>query len=137
MSDHQIMLSRVDRSRLFQAAERAANPGGRPNPAIRGLNRLLNKASFVDPAAVPPDLVTMGSRLRIRVEGEPAAREITLVFPEDASFDDARYSILTPMALALLGSRSGDTVAWQAPSGEFHATIEAVLFQPEASMQHA
>lgn len=137
MSTQNRILSDIDKSRLFDLADSQWLNEGGSSARVRGLNRLLNHARFVDAREVPPDVVTMNSRLRIAVRGREAPREVTIVFPEEASQPDGRISILAPMAQALLGARVGDTVTWEAPIGRVSARVEALLHQPEASVNRS
>jgi regulator of nucleoside diphosphate kinase len=81
---------------------------------------------------VPPDVVTMNSRVRIKDLNR--GRELTyqIVFPEHADLDENRISVLAPIGTALLGYRAGTTVEWQVPSGTRRFRILGVEYQPEA-----
>jgi regulator of nucleoside diphosphate kinase len=57
----------------------------------------------------------------------------TLVFPDDADIDAGRLSVLTPLGAALLGSRDGQTIEFDAPGGRRRLKVERVLYQPEAA----
>lgn len=100
---------------------------------LEDLENELNRAVVVKPCKVPPDVVTMNSRVRIRdlISG----RELTyqIVFPKDADIAENRISILAPIGTALLGYRSGSTVEWRVPSGSRRFRILNVEYQPEAA----
>ena len=49
-----------------------------------------------------------------------------IVLPQEADVDADKISVLTPVALAVLGRRIGDRVSWQTPAGERFMTITAV-----------
>ena len=128
------LLSVIDRSRLFGIGDTQWLSAKYPSAQVRELNRLLKRARFVDAPEVPPDVVTMNSRVRLIVEGEAESRELTLVFPEDMGQFEGGLSILTPMAQALLGAHCGDVITWEAPAGTMSARVEKLLFQPEAAL---
>jgi len=131
------ILSVIDRSRLFDVGDSHLLSAGHSIAQIRGLNRLLNRSQFVEANQFPPDVVTMNSRVRVTMTGEDSARELTIVFPEEASHAEGRISILTPMAQAILGARVGEVVAWHAPAGELSARVDELLFQPESNMNRS
>src|SRR5690606_15662477 len=112
----------VDKSRLYAVTDNFYISGTGDKRALRELNRLVGTATFLEPAQVPADVVTMNSKVRIQIQGSES-RIITPVFPEDADPLEGRVSILAPMCLALLGARVGDTVSWEAPDGAHTAQI--------------
>ena len=126
-----ICITRPDYESLRQLveAERLTHGNG-PTAALRGE---LQRAQLVASADVPPDVVTMNSRVRLRELGSGKELEITLVFPRVADSNTRKISILAPVATAVLGCRVGDTVAWPLPNGTATYRVEAVLHQPEAT----
>jgi regulator of nucleoside diphosphate kinase len=93
----------------------------------------LDKAKIVKPADIPPNVVTMNSR--VRVKNITSGREFVcqIVFPKDADSELNRISILAPIGTALLGYRTGSTVEWQMPSGTRRLKVLSVEYQPEAA----
>jgi regulator of nucleoside diphosphate kinase len=93
----------------------------------------LEEAEVVEPERVPPDVVTMRSRVRVldMVSGEIAT--YTLSYPVEADFSAGRLSVLAPIGTALLGYREGDVVEWPVPGGVRVLKIEKLLHQPEAA----
>jgi regulator of nucleoside diphosphate kinase len=93
----------------------------------------LEEAEVVEPERVPPDVVTMRSRIRVldMVSGEIAT--YTLSYPVEADFSAGRLSVLAPIGTALLGYREGDVVEWPVPGGVRVLKIEKLLHQPEAA----
>ncbi|MCC5877613.1 MAG: GreA/GreB family elongation factor [Candidatus Sumerlaeia bacterium] len=126
------ILSLLDKERLHEVSDSAFLNDTPGRGSVKGLNRLLNEAEFKDPADVPDDVVTMNSKVRLRLKGENEDREFTLAFPDESNYEEDRFSILTPIAQAVLGSKVGDTVEWEAPRGKCRATIKAIIYQPEA-----
>ena len=100
---------------------------------LRALAEELDGAEVVEPERVPPDVVTMHSRVRILdlVSGEEATYE--LCYPTEASLEAGRLSVLAPIGTALLGYREGDVVEWPVPGGVRVLKIDALLHQPEAA----
>lgn len=101
------------------------------------LDALLDAADVVPVRAIPPDVVTMNTRLRLQAEGEAAPRDITLCYPEDANAEAGRVSLLSPMGASVLGHRVGGEAEWLLPTGALRtARILALHFQPEAAGQY-
>lgn len=67
-------------------------------PVLR-LRTLLERARKVAPPRVPPDVVTMNSRVRVRYPGEEESEALDLTFP-----DAGGLSVLSPLGAALLGA---------------------------------
>lgn len=94
----------------------------------------LDRAELIPSRQVPRDVVTMNSRLLFRTMADGLSRAVTLVYPAEADLRAGRLSILTPVGVALLGLRPGQSMAWEDRTGEIKTlTVQHVLFQPEAS----
>lgn len=100
---------------------------------LRVLQKELMRARIVRPHEVAPDVVTMHSCVRLKDLRANDVRVMTLVFPEEADFDNGLISVVAPIGAAILGYRVGDTVKLQAPGGPRMLYIEQVLYQPEAA----
>lgn len=104
----------------------------RPPTADPELATLLELATVVPTRAVPPDVVTMGSRIELQ-DGEGRAHSLLLCYPADAGAAD-RVSVLSPVGRSLLGLRIGDEAEWTPPTGRTQrARIVGLAYQPEAS----
>ena len=132
------VVTETDHVRIFNLLQREARRGIGHNAIVD----LIDSAELVSPQNVPPDVVTMQSRVLIAaVEGAAAdvfgastQRELTLCYPEEANPAAGKISVLTPAGACLLGRRVGDVARWSAPDGTSGgARIVAILFQPEAN----
>lgn len=85
--------------------------------ALERLRDELNRAVVTEPAAVPPDLVTLGSFVKIEDLYTGEVEEYTLTFPDQADIGSCRLSVLSPVGTALLGCREGAIVDWPTPGG--------------------
>ncbi|HEX6888560.1 MAG TPA: GreA/GreB family elongation factor [Candidatus Nanopelagicales bacterium] len=85
---------------------------------------LLGTAGELDPANLG-EVIELGSRVAF-TDGDGQRRVVRIVDPVEAFLDDERISDSSPLAVALLGHRVGDTCTVQAPSGVWTATILAV-----------
>jgi len=94
----------------------------------------LERADIVDARNVPPDVVTMNSRVVFEDANTGKRTEVTIVFPQDADFERGRISVLAPVGTALLGLAQGDSIVWPFPDGGSRCLrVVEVTFQPEAA----
>lgn len=100
---------------------------------LQALEAELERAELVPSREIPPDVVTMNSRVRIRSDEQKRGVVFTVVYPRDADLDENRISVLAPIGTALLGYRVGDAVEWDVPAGRRRFHIEEVVYQPEAA----
>jgi len=92
----------------------------------------LNQAEIVEPSKIPSDVVTMNSKVRLK-EDSGNVSEYTLVFPEDADFEQDKISVLSPVGCSIIGYKVGSTISIPSPKGETKAIVEEILYQPERS----
>ena len=124
-----IVLSRFDQERLEKLL---AKVGARPD--LDALRAEIDRAEVVEPEEIPPNRVTMNSRVRFVDEESNEEHEITLVFPAHADVEENRISVLAPVGSALLGLSVGDTIEWPLPNARSRRLrVVAVTYQPEAA----
>jgi len=124
-----IYITEKDMERLEPMAAGAGN-----HPNVMRLREELERAVVVPSAEIPPDVVTMNSRVVFREMETGEETEATLVYPSRADVNRKRISILAPVGAALLGLSAGDEIQWPLPSGKMRTfKIVAVLYQPEAA----
>ena len=127
----EITLSRLDAERLERMLD---SLDGRSFPGRLELEEEIARAHVVEPAQVPPTVVTMNSSVRFKVESSDAEFSLTLVYPSEADGSNDKISILAPVGSALLGLKEGDEIAWPAPGGgTIDVKIIEVTYQPERS----
>ncbi|QRN95023.1 nucleoside diphosphate kinase regulator [Archangium violaceum] len=98
------------------------------------LDAELLRAEVVEPTQVPPDVVTMNSRVVYRDEDTHETREVTLSYPKDASLQEGRVSVLAPVGAALLGLSVGQEIEWEIPGGKLkRLRILSVTYQPQSA----
>lgn len=127
-----IILSTLDYDRLHALLD---SPATRGVAAADSLRLELDRADVLEPAVLPPDVVSMNSTVRFVFDPEPEEYEYTLSWPRDAELQDkARISVFTPIGAALLGLRVGDAIDWVVPSGKtVRLRVTELLLQPERS----
>ncbi len=128
----EIVLTHFDHHRL-QGLLRVFRERSAVSPSnLDALELELRRARTVAADAIPVDVITMNSKFVLRdlVTGERMSR--TLVFPDAWVHERQRVSILSPLGLALLGCRAGDTLDYGKPGSPNPLRIEEVEYQPEA-----
>lgn len=125
-----LYITEIDRDRLSKLI--LAGRAGADAGYLEKLERELACAQIVGPGEIPPDVVTMNSRLRFTDLDTGEEATYTVVYPQDADIDEGRISVLAPIGTALLGYRAGDVIQWPVPAGLRRLRVDAVLYQPEA-----
>lgn len=100
----------------------ARDDQGRMEARIRQLQSLVDNAVIVDSSQVS-DTVAAGSIVRLRYEGDDDADRFLVGSIEERRDDVAVVSPQSPLGLALIGRRKGDTVEYQAPGGNLKVEI--------------
>ncbi len=133
MTPREIFITQFDKDRLDELIDVAETFGEHPHDGLRSLRQELDRATIVSPEEVPPDVVTMNSRVILRNADTSEERTLTVVFPKDADLAAGSISVLAPVGTAILGYRQGAVVEWPVPAGATRFRIEEILYQPEAS----
>lgn len=124
MNHTPIYITRDDNSKLRLLLATALYSNA--NRSLRNLREELDRAVIIDPAAIPPGIVTMESRVEFEDLATSEVEEYTITFPDRANVDEKRLSILAPIGTALIGYREGDIVKWSTPGGSRELKIRRV-----------
>jgi regulator of nucleoside diphosphate kinase len=129
-----IIITHEDRNKLALLVD--AHAADSNNDLIDSLDQEINRARIVEPGEIPPDVVTMNSRVVFRDDGSQSMQTVTLVYPGQENSVEGRISILTPVGAALLGLSEGQNISYATPDGRQKSlTLLKVLYQPEAAGQ--
>ncbi len=93
----------------------------------------IKRAKKVDPRRIPPDLVTMNSRIEVVDPDTYKMMILQLVYPRDVDDKQDRISVLSTLGRALLGHRVGSVVSFNTPKGIKKIKISRMIYQPEAN----
>jgi len=129
---HDIVLTEFDRRRLQGMLQVLRERSGIDAWNLDALELELGRARVVPPERVPPTVVTMNSRARLRDLESGAVIAVSLVFPAGRASSESSVPVLSPLGLALLGCREGDVMEWRTEQGLRRLCIDAVIYQPEA-----
>jgi len=97
------------------------------------LEEELDRAEIVTPQSIPPNVITIRSRVRLRdvVSGQDMV--YSLAFPNEADLNQGKISVLAPIGTAMLGYQVGEIIEWDVPAGLNRFTVEEILYQPEGA----
>lgn len=125
-------LTELDHARLSSLLRNDPRRGGAlPHRAV--IEAVLDGCAIVPSRQVPPDVVTMYSRVELHDRDSGHRHTLTLCYPGDAAPAAGLVSVLSPVGASLLGLTPGDVALWSTPGGdERQAEIVALQFQPEA-----
>ena len=99
------------------------------------LEQELDRAEVLgEDDAVPSDVITMNSAVRLLDLDTGEIKMYRLVFPADARTQDA-LSVLAPIGTAILGYRVGSVIEWEVPRGVRRLKVLDVLSQPETTRE--
>ena len=137
MTPRTLYITEHDKKRLVELAGVATEFGSHARKDIESLVKELERAVIVAPQNVPPDVVTMNSKVALLDLDTSERMEYVLACPKDANIDNGSISVLAPIGTAILGYAKGDVVEWPVPSGKRRIRIEDILYQPEAAWDYS
>src|SRR3954451_23496245 len=126
------MTSICDRERLLQALDQTLSSWTTYAPYLDFFRRRLRCSRAVAAHQIPGDVITMNSRFALHDDRRGDTICCTLVYPEDEAPLDGKVSVLSPMGMVLYGARVGEEVRWIAAGRAEVATVERLLYQPDA-----
>ncbi len=133
MALRNIYITEFDLERLKGLVDAGIRFRERDREHLESLQHQLDQAQIVDPAAIPHDVVTMNSTVRLRDEETGQEESYTIAFPSEANMARKTISVLVPIGTAILGCKVGDVVQWSVPGGMKRWRIEEIVYQPEAA----
>jgi len=129
---HIACITALDRRRLELLASRFLRDGHMGH-YVSMLLAAVDAAKVVPSKRIPPDVVTMNTRLRYADRTLKTIREATVVYPEEANAAVNQVSVLSPLGRALLGMKVGQRTTVRLPYDEEHEiSVLEILYQPEA-----
>lgn len=129
-ASEEIRISSIDQQRL-EALLGPISPSD--SPTIEALKAELRRATILEPEAVPPNVVTMNSTVRIVINPGGKIADLRLVYAEDVTDHDPNVlSVTSPIGTALLGLEVGQSIDWVLAGGHsISVRVVKIIFQPE------
>lgn len=135
MRDRQIVITKPDAASLRRLlSTRALTERDRGH--LDELGAELERAFIAEKDEVPPDVVTLHTRVHVLDLKSWERRDLVLVFPWESNAAAGRISVLAPLGTALLGYQEGDEVEWVMPGGLRRLRIEKVRQPSELESTH-
>ena|SRR5687767_6125371 len=99
------------------------------------LQRKLQSAAVVPSEEIPPDVVTMQSRVVLAEHATGRRRTVSLVYPAEADAAASRICVLDALGTALFGASLGETIVVATPEGSCRLCVAQIVYQPEHSLR--
>jgi transcription elongation factor GreB len=96
---------------------------------IRFLNKRLEAAEIIDPAAQKSDRVLFGATVSVQGD-EGGPRTYRIVGIDETDVRRGNVSWISPIAKALMNAKVGDVVTFKTPKGEEDLEILEIRYEP-------
>ena len=107
----------------YRAARRAQ---GKAISRIRFLQKVLQHSRIIDKSALPKDRISLLSKVEFTHLGTGRKMTYTIVSHHEMDLDHGKLSCNSPIGLALMGRKVGETGEVNAPVGKFQIRIDSV-----------
>lgn len=107
----------------YRAARRAQ---GKAISRIRFLQKVLQHSRIIDKSALPKDRISLLSKVEFTHLGTGKKMAYTIVSHHEMDLDHGKLSCNSPIGLALMGRKVGETAEVNAPAGKFQIRIDSV-----------
>ncbi|MBK6732225.1 MAG: nucleoside diphosphate kinase regulator [Bacteroidetes bacterium] len=128
-----IIINRLDYARITKCIKDAKNFRSINNKEAELLLQELKSAKIVEPEAIPSNVVTMNSIVKISFTNTKKHIQFQIVYPDQSNIKENKISIFSPIATALIGYKVNDEIEWIVPAGLTKIKIEEIIYQPEAT----
>ncbi|MEQ9638056.1 MAG: nucleoside diphosphate kinase regulator [Devosia marina] len=111
-----LTLGQTDHAKLYALGEAGLDR----NPDLAEiLLTELDRAKVVNDAKLPDGVVRMGSRVTFETNSGQE-QTVTLSYPVDANIEEGRISVMTPIGVALIGLKAGQSITWHDRADKRH-----------------
>ncbi|MBL0308531.1 MAG: nucleoside diphosphate kinase regulator [Bacteroidetes bacterium] len=128
-----IIVNRLDYARIKKCINDAKQFNSISKVESEKLLAELDSAEIVEPQAIPSNVVTMNSIVKLSFLNSNKQIQFQIVYPDQANFKEHKISIFSPIATALIGYKVGDEIEWIVPAGLTQLKIDEIVYQPEAA----
>jgi regulator of nucleoside diphosphate kinase len=129
-----IIINRLDYARIKKCISDAKQFKSISNAEAEKLMNELDSAKVVEPEAIPSNVVTMNSIIKLSfLNNNNKQVQFQIVYPDQANFKENKISIFSPIATALIGYKVDDEIEWIVPAGLTRIKIDEIIYQPEAA----
>lgn len=128
-----IIINRLDYARIKKSISDAKQFRSINETEAEKLLGELNSAEIVEPTAIPSDVVTMNTIVKLSFLNNDKQVQFQIVYPDKANLKENKISIFSPIATALIGYKVKDEIEWIVPAGLTKLRIDEIIYQPEAA----
>jgi regulator of nucleoside diphosphate kinase len=128
-----IIINRLDYARIKKCISDAKQFKSISNEEAEKLINELDSAEIVEPEAIPSNVVTMNSIVKLSFLNNNKQVQFQIVYPAQANIKENKISIFSPIATALIGYKVADEIEWIVPAGLTIIRIDEIIYQPEAA----
>ncbi|MBX2903543.1 MAG: nucleoside diphosphate kinase regulator [Chitinophagales bacterium] len=128
-----LIVTRLDYARIKKSVNDAKQLNTINKVEAEKLLNELSSAEIVEPDAIPADVVTMNSIVKLNFLNTNKVVQFQIVYPDKANIKENKISIFSPIATALIGYKVQDEIEWVVPAGLTKIKIEEIVYQPEAA----
>ncbi|MDX9905673.1 MAG: nucleoside diphosphate kinase regulator [Bacteroidales bacterium] len=131
-----LIINKLDYARIRKSIEDARQFKSLSSTDAEKLMNELNSAEIVEPEAIPSNVVTMNSIVKISFLNNDKQIQFQIVYPSKANIRENKISIFSPIATALIGYKVKDEIEWIVPAGLTRIRIDEIIYQPEAAGEY-
>ena len=128
-----LIVNRLDYARIKKSISDARDFKSINKSESDKLMKELDSAEIVEPEAIPSNVVTMNSIVKLSFLNNDRQIQFQIVYPEQANMKENKISIFPPIATALIGYKVKDEIEWIVPAGLTKIRIDEIIYQPEAA----
>jgi len=128
-----LIINRLDYARIKKCISDAKQFNSISKAEADKLNNELDSAEIVEPDAIPSNVVTMNSIVKLSFLNNNKQVQFQIVYPDQENLKENKISIFSPIATALIGYKVGDEIEWIVPAGLTNIRIDEIIYQPEAA----
>jgi regulator of nucleoside diphosphate kinase len=121
-----VYMSLTERSALRRFIAVSRRGGNAEASILDRLSEEVERARCSSELDGPEQPVCMESMVTLELADSRETLCCSLVYPEQASMDEWRVSILAPIGIALIGAREGDEVEWTTSAGILKGHVRKV-----------
>jgi regulator of nucleoside diphosphate kinase len=92
-------------------------PSHQKTKVVGQLNEELSRAQIVNESSISNEVIRLNSTFKIMDVNSNRLIEFTITLPDLADLSKKKISVLTPLAVALIGFKKGMVIDWVLPGG--------------------
>ncbi len=136
MKNKTIYVTNFDKKRLKNVLPKTTGLSRDDAALLKQLENKIDTASIITQKAAPPYLVTMNCQVRVTDLDENQDMDFWLVYPNEASSENDKLSVISDIGVAILGLKVGDEVDYLDKTQKKNLRIARIYYQPEDNQHY-